>query len=127
MSDLPEPAVPEELKAWLYNAIADSIPKALAVFHDQSKSTSRAPIVHLSDSEESKSSEHEENPRKHPWKGDSATAGKGKAPAKTPRLSIPDTWDNNPNYNLDPLEGSTSNLQLQVIDEYCAGIFPLTN
>ncbi|CAH2285300.1 Hypothetical predicted protein, partial [Pelobates cultripes] len=46
-------------------------------------------------------------------KAHSATAGKGKVPAKTPRLSIPNTRDNNPNYNPDPLEGSTSNLQLQ--------------
>ncbi|CAH2250156.1 Hypothetical predicted protein [Pelobates cultripes] len=101
MSDLPEPAVSAELKAWLYNAIADSIPKALAAFHDQSKSTSRAPIVHLSDSEESKGSDHEEAPRKCPWKVHSATAAKGIAPAKMPRLSFPDTRDNNPNYNLD--------------------------
>ncbi|CAH2221392.1 snRNA-activating complex subunit 4 isoform X1, partial [Pelobates cultripes] len=93
MSDLPEPAVPAELKAWLYNAIADSIPKALAAFHEQSKPTSkRPPIAHLSDSDESKGSDHEETPRKRPWMGDSATA-----------------------------EGSTSNLQLQVVDRYCTG------
>ncbi|CAH2285001.1 Hypothetical predicted protein [Pelobates cultripes] len=115
MSDLPEPPVSAELKTWLYNAIADSIPKALAAFQEHSKSARRAPVVHLSDSEESKGSDHDECPRKRPWKGNSASAGKGKAPAKAPRLSLSGTRDDTPNYNFDLLEGSTSNLQLQGI------------
>ncbi|CAH2223920.1 Hypothetical predicted protein, partial [Pelobates cultripes] len=54
MSDVPEPAVSAKLKAWLFNAITESIPKALAAH----------------------ASEHEEAPRKRPWKGDRSTAGK---------------------------------------------------
>ncbi|CAH2293178.1 Hypothetical predicted protein [Pelobates cultripes] len=61
-------SVSAEPKAWLYNAIADSIPKALATFNEHSKSAPRAPVVHLSDSEESKGSYHDECPRKRPWK-----------------------------------------------------------
>ncbi|CAH2325863.1 Hypothetical predicted protein [Pelobates cultripes] len=118
MSDLPEPAVSAELKAWLYNAIADSIPKALAAFHDHSKSAPRAPDKRLSDSEESKASDHDECPRKCPWKGNSANAGKGKAPAKAPKLSLSATRDDTPNYTVNPLEGSTSNLQLQSLHTF---------
>ncbi|CAH2222354.1 Hypothetical predicted protein, partial [Pelobates cultripes] len=60
--------------AWLYNAIADSTPKALAAFREQSVKTPTATISQLSDSEESHGSDWDEVPRKHPWKGDSATA-----------------------------------------------------
>ncbi|CAH2312483.1 Hypothetical predicted protein [Pelobates cultripes] len=86
MSDVPEPAVSAELKAWLFNAITESIPKALAAFREQTIPAPTATITQLSDSEDSHASEHEEAPRKRPWKGDSATAGKGKAPAKHPKV-----------------------------------------
>ncbi|CAH2219446.1 Hypothetical predicted protein, partial [Pelobates cultripes] len=74
MSDQPEPAMSAELKAWLQAAIADSIPKSLAAFRDQTATT--ATISQLSDSDDCRVFDHDKAPRKHPWKGDSASAGK---------------------------------------------------
>ncbi|CAH2315048.1 Hypothetical predicted protein [Pelobates cultripes] len=115
MSDQTEPAMSAELKAWLQAAIADSIPKALAAFRDQTATT--ATISPLSDSDDSRVSDHDEAPRKRPWKGDSASAGKGKAPAKTAKLS-----KTKPTLatEADPLKGSTSDYHLRVMDDYDA-------
>ncbi|CAH2247735.1 Hypothetical predicted protein [Pelobates cultripes] len=87
MSDHPEPAVSAELKAWLQAAIADTIPMALAAFRDQPLAAPTATITQLSDSDDSRVSDHDEAPHKRPWKGDSDSAGKGKVPAKTAKLS----------------------------------------
>ncbi|CAH2252981.1 Hypothetical predicted protein [Pelobates cultripes] len=100
MSDLPKPAVSAELKAWLYNAIADSIPKALAAFREQTVPAPTATITQLSDSEDSHGLDRNKAPRKHPWKSDSATAGKGKAPDKNPRVPILNPGKLSPNMIL---------------------------
>ncbi|CAH2254071.1 Hypothetical predicted protein [Pelobates cultripes] len=80
MSDNTEPAIFQELKAWLVSTIAESIPKALAVFHEKTSGEIN-PITHLpSDSEDSQPSDQEIT-RKRPWNGSSVSAGK--APAKS--------------------------------------------
>ncbi|CAH2251590.1 Hypothetical predicted protein [Pelobates cultripes] len=85
--------------------IAESIPKALAAFHDKT-STEVNPTAGLrSDSEDSQPSDQEEVTRKCSWKGDSVSAGKVKAPAKSLKLSFTRPTQ----ATLDPLEGSTSN------------------
>ncbi|CAH2282980.1 Hypothetical predicted protein [Pelobates cultripes] len=129
MSDLPDLAVSAELKAWLYNALADSIPKALAAFSEQTVPAPMVTITQLSDSEESHGSDRDEVPLKRPWKGDSATAGKGKAPAKHRRVSLSKPREVVSQHDFDPLEGSTSNYNLQVVDEFYAqatGLDPQT-
>ncbi|CAH2277288.1 Hypothetical predicted protein, partial [Pelobates cultripes] len=113
MSDQPEPAISAELKAWLQAAIADSIPKALAAFHDQTATI--ATISQLSDSDDSRVSDHDEAPSKRPWKGNSASAGK--APAKTAKLSHAKPTLTS---ESDLLKDSTSGYHLRVIDEYNA-------
>ncbi|CAH2275249.1 Hypothetical predicted protein [Pelobates cultripes] len=109
--------VSAELKSWLFSAIAESMPKAIAAYHKQAKPAPKpTTALNISDSEESHDSDHDGAPRKRPWKGNSVSAGKGKAPAKNARLSLPSS--SLP--LLDPLEGSTAH-DLQVVDEYCAG------
>ncbi|CAH2305143.1 Hypothetical predicted protein [Pelobates cultripes] len=120
MSDVPEPAVSAELKAWLFNAITESIPKALAASREQTIPAPTATITQLSDSEDSHASEHEEAPRKRPRKGDSATAGKGKAPAKHPKVPYSKPKQTSSQHDFDAFEGSTSNYNLHVLDEYYA-------
>ncbi|CAH2318887.1 Hypothetical predicted protein [Pelobates cultripes] len=107
MSDLPEPAVSAELKAWLFNAITESIPKALAAFRKETVPAPMATITQLSDSKDSHGSERDEAPRKRPWKGDSATAGKGKASAKHPKVSYSKPKQAISQHDFDPFEGST--------------------
>ncbi|CAH2221155.1 Hypothetical predicted protein [Pelobates cultripes] len=120
MSDLPEPAVSAELKAWLFNAITESIPKALAAFREQTVPAPTATITQLSDSEDSHGSERDEAHRKRPWKGDSATAVKGKAPAKHPKVPYSKPRQAISQNDFAPFEVSTSNYNLQVVDEYYA-------
>ncbi|CAH2283304.1 Hypothetical predicted protein [Pelobates cultripes] len=115
MSDQPEPAMSAELKAWLQAAIADSIPKALAAFRNQTATT--ATITQLSNSDDSRVSDHDKAPCKCPWKGDSASAGKGKAPAKTAKLSHAKPTLTK---EFDPLKGSASGYHLQMMDDYDA-------
>ncbi|CAH2251570.1 Hypothetical predicted protein [Pelobates cultripes] len=67
MSDQSEPAMSAELKARLQAAIADSIPKALATFRDQTATT--ATITQLSASDDSRVSDHDEAPQSEPLKG----------------------------------------------------------
>ncbi|CAH2327105.1 Hypothetical predicted protein [Pelobates cultripes] len=117
MSEQPDFAVSAELKSWLFSAIAESMLKAIAAYHKQAKPVSKSnAALNVSDSEESHN-DSDNAPRKRPWKGNSASAGKGKAPAKNPRLSLPSS--SLP--ILDPLEGSTSH-DLQVVNEYCTGL-----
>ncbi|CAH2278077.1 Hypothetical predicted protein, partial [Pelobates cultripes] len=113
MSDRQDPAISAELKEWLFSTIAESIPKALAAYHE------RNPEVHPStqqpsDSEDSHISDQDNAPRKRPWKGNSATAGKGKAPAKVVKHSNPYVSQD----ATDPLEGSTSRLSGHILSDY---------
>ncbi|CAH2248105.1 alkaline phosphatase [Pelobates cultripes] len=113
MSDRQDPAISAELKEWLFSTIAESIPKALAAYHE------RNPEVHPStqqpsDSEDSHISDQDSAPRKRPWKGNSATAGKGKAPAKVIKHAKPYVSQD----VTDPLEGSTSRLSGHILSDY---------
>ncbi|CAH2223936.1 Hypothetical predicted protein [Pelobates cultripes] len=109
MSDNTEPAISQELRAWLVSTIAESIPKALAAFQDRT-STEVNPTTRLpSDSEDSQPSD-QETTRKRPWKGDSRSAGKGKAPA----MSAPQSA----HVTSDPLEGSAFHTDDRVEDYY---------
>ncbi|CAH2312962.1 Hypothetical predicted protein [Pelobates cultripes] len=103
MSDNTEPAISQELRAWLVSTIAESIPKALAAFHEKSSAEVNPTARLLSDSEDSQPSDQEDT-RKRPWKGDSRSAGKGKAPAKSLKL----TFTRPAHVISDPFEGSTS-------------------
>ncbi|CAH2250154.1 Hypothetical predicted protein [Pelobates cultripes] len=103
MSDRQDPAISAELKEWLFSTIAESIPKALAAYHERNPEPS--------DSEDSHISDQDSAPRKRPWKGNSATAGKGKAPAKVVKHSKPYVSQD----VTDPLEGSTSRLSGHIL------------
>ncbi|CAH2225405.1 Hypothetical predicted protein [Pelobates cultripes] len=83
--------VSAELKSWLFSAIAESMPKAIAAYHEQAKPAPKpTTALNISDSEESHDSDHDGAPRKRPWKGNSVSAG-------------------------------FHSTRLQVVDEYCAG------
>ncbi|CAH2303136.1 Hypothetical predicted protein [Pelobates cultripes] len=112
MSDLPEPAVSAELKAWLYNVNTESIPKALAAFpraDSPSPYGDNYPAVRLRGFSRFRTVE-----------GDSDTAVKGKTPAKHRRVSYSKSREVVSQHDFDPIEGSTSNYNLQVVDEYYA-------
>ncbi|CAH2277730.1 Hypothetical predicted protein, partial [Pelobates cultripes] len=110
------PTISAELRASLYSPIVESIFKAIAAFCEQPLSVSEPSAHEDSDSNNSHMSDHDKTWRKRPWKGDSASAGKGKAPAKSTKLSsAPSVLQ-----ILEPLEGLTSHQNLQVLDEYYA-------
>ncbi|CAH2250386.1 Hypothetical predicted protein [Pelobates cultripes] len=119
MSGQPDFTVSAQLKSWLFSAIAEWMPKAIAAYHEQAKPVSKPHVaLNISDYDESHNdSDHDGVLRKRPWKGNSAPASKGKAPAKNPRLS----YSSMSHPILDPLEASTSHHNLQVVNEYCAG------
>ncbi|CAH2320118.1 Hypothetical predicted protein, partial [Pelobates cultripes] len=98
---------------------------ALAAFHDQTSTEANPTARILSDSEDSHTSDKEEVTRKRYWKGDSASTGKGNAPAKSLKLSLTLPLHN----TLDPLEGSTTNAG-NVMDDYylnCSDVDLLAN
>ncbi|CAH2301070.1 Hypothetical predicted protein, partial [Pelobates cultripes] len=76
MSDRQDSAISAELKEWLFSTIAESIPKALAAYHEQTTAEVHPSTHQTSDSEDSHLSDQDSAPRKRPWKGNSATAGK---------------------------------------------------
>ncbi|CAH2275898.1 Hypothetical predicted protein [Pelobates cultripes] len=86
---------PAELKSWLFSAIVESMPKTIAVYHEQAKSVSKPHLaLNISKSDESHNdADHDGAPCKRPWTHQ----------PKNPRLSLPSM--NHP--ILDPLEGST--------------------
>ncbi|CAH2284036.1 Hypothetical predicted protein, partial [Pelobates cultripes] len=53
MSDNTEPAISRKLKAWLVSTISESIPKALAAFHEKTPGEVNPTAHLLSDSEDS--------------------------------------------------------------------------
>ncbi|CAH2292806.1 Hypothetical predicted protein, partial [Pelobates cultripes] len=114
MSEHQDPAISAELRDWLFATIAESILKALAAYHEQSTTEVHPSIHQPSDSEDSHLSDQESAPHKRPWKGNSATAGKGKAPAKILKHSKPFIMQN----PTDPLEGSTSQLAGDILNDY---------
>ncbi|CAH2295843.1 Hypothetical predicted protein, partial [Pelobates cultripes] len=113
MSDNTEPTISQELRDWLVSTIAESIPKALTTFHEKTSAKVNTTARLPSDSEDSQPSD-QETTRKRPWKGDSRSAGKGKAPAKSLKLTA-----TQPAHAIsDPLEGSTSHTGDRV-EDYC--------
>ncbi|CAH2277091.1 Hypothetical predicted protein, partial [Pelobates cultripes] len=91
-SEHPDPAISSDLRAWLFSTIAESIPKALATFHEQASTDANPPAHIPSDSEDSHPSDHKGAPRKE---------------------KIAPLQD-----NMDPLEDSTSRLAGHVLEDY---------
>ncbi|CAH2284088.1 Hypothetical predicted protein [Pelobates cultripes] len=116
MSDHQDPAISAELRAWLFSTIAESIPKALAAFHEQASTEAHPPAHQPNDSEDSHLSDQEGAPHKQPWRRDSVTVGRGKAPAIFLKQSLPHTMQD----SIDPLEGSTSRLVGHMMNDYDA-------
>ncbi|CAH2294311.1 Hypothetical predicted protein [Pelobates cultripes] len=63
MSDNTEPAISQELRDWLVSTIAESIPKALAAFHEKTSAKVNTTARLPSDSEDSQPSDQETTPQ----------------------------------------------------------------